>query len=125
MSLKVNIREIDGVHVVAVAGRLTLGESASSLAETIRGMVAVGEKTILLDLANVSYLDSAGIGVLVSAFATLTNRGGQLKLMNLTTRVKDLLVITKLCTVFEVYDAEETALRSFKRPAVATFTARE
>jgi anti-sigma B factor antagonist len=100
--------------VVDVAGRITLGEGSSALRDTLREMVNKGQKKILLNLGEVSYIDSSGIGELVSAFTTVTNGGGQLKLLNLTKRVKDLLQITKLYTVFDVHDSEVTAIRSFK-----------
>jgi anti-sigma B factor antagonist len=99
--------------VVDVAGRITLGEGSSALRDTLREMVSKGQKKVLLNLGEVSYIDSSGIGELVSAFTTVTNGGGQLKLLNLTKRVKDLLQITKLYTVFDVHDSEVTAIRSF------------
>ncbi|MGA2771388.1 MAG: STAS domain-containing protein [Bryobacteraceae bacterium] len=114
MSVKLNTRQIGDVSVVDVAGRITLGEGSSALRDTLREMVNKGQKKILLNLGEVSYIDSSGIGELVSAFTTVTNGGGQLKLLNLTKRVKDLLQITKLYTVFDVHDSEVTAIRSFK-----------
>ena len=114
MSVKLNTRQIGDVSVVDVAGRITLGEGSSALRDTLREMVSKGQKKILLNLGEVSYIDSSGIGELVSAFTTVTNGGGQLKLLNLTKRVKDLLQITKLYTVFDVHDSEVTAIRSFK-----------
>ena len=113
MSVKLNIRQIGDVSVVDVAGRITLGEGSSALRDSLREMVGKGQKKILLNLGEVSYIDSSGIGELVSAFTTVTNGGGQLKLLNLTKRVKDLLQITKLYTVFDVHDSEVTAVRSF------------
>ena len=113
MSVKLNTRQIGDVSVVDVAGRITLGEGSSTLRDTLREMVGKGQKKILLNLGDVSYIDSSGIGELVSGFTTVTNGGGQLKLLNLTKRVKDLLQITKLYTVFDVHDAEGTAIRSF------------
>jgi anti-sigma B factor antagonist len=113
VSIQVTTRQVGDVSVVDVAGRITLGEGASSLRETIRGMVTQGNKKILLNLGEVSYIDSSGIGELVSAFTTVTNHGGKLKLLGLTKRVKDLLQITKLYTVFEVFDDEAEAVRSF------------
>jgi anti-sigma B factor antagonist len=101
------------VSVVDAAGRITLGEGSSALRETIRELVNKGQKKILLNLADVSYIDSSGIGELVSAFTTVTNQGGQLKLLGLTKRVKDLLQITKLYTVFDVHEDEAHAIRSF------------
>jgi anti-sigma B factor antagonist len=108
-----NTRQIGDVNVVDVAGRITLGEGSSALRDSVREMVGKGQKKILLNLGEVSYIDSSGIGELVSAFTTVTNAGGQLKLLNLTKRVKDLLQITKLYTVFDVHDSEVSAVRSF------------
>ena len=113
MSVKLTTRQIGDVSVVDVAGRITLGEGSSALRDSLREMVGKGQKKILLNLGDVSYIDSSGIGELVSAFTTVTNGGGQLKLLNLTKRVKDLLQITKLYTVFDVHDSEVSAIRSF------------
>lgn len=113
MSIQVTNRQVGDVTVVDVAGRITLGEGASALRENIRDLVAKGNKKILLNLSDVSYIDSSGIGELVSAFTTVTNQGGTLKLLGLTKRVKDLLQITKLYTVFEVFESEPIAVRSF------------
>jgi len=104
---------VGDVSVVDVAGRITLGEGSSALRETLRDMVSKNQKKILLNLGDVSYIDSSGIGELVSGFTTVTNSGGQLKLLNLNKRVKDLLQITKLYTVFDVHDDEAHAIRSF------------
>jgi anti-sigma B factor antagonist len=101
------------VAVIDVSGRITLGEGSSALRDSIRELVSKGQKKILLNLAEVSYIDSSGIGELVSGFTTVTNSGGQLKLLNLTKRVRDLLQITKLYTVFDVHDDEASAIRSF------------
>ena len=113
MGAKLTTRQIGDVSVVDVAGRITLGEGSSVLRDALREMVGKGQKKILLNLGDVSYIDSSGIGELVSAFTTVTNGGGQLKLLNLTKRVKDLLQITKLYTVFDVHDSEVSAIRSF------------
>ncbi|MCL6544062.1 MAG: STAS domain-containing protein [Bryobacteraceae bacterium] len=113
MSIQVTNRQVGDVTVVDVAGRITLGEGASALRENIRDLVAKGNKKILLNLSDVSYIDSSGIGELVSAYTTVTNQGGTLKLLGLTKRVKDLLQITKLYTVFEVFESEPIAVRSF------------
>jgi len=113
VSIQVTNRQVGDVTVVDVAGRITLGEGASALRENIRDLVAKGNKKILLNLSDVSYIDSSGIGELVSAFTTVTNQGGTLKLLGLTKRVKDLLQITKLYTVFEVFESEPIAVRSF------------
>ncbi len=114
MSVKLNVRQVGDVTVVDVAGRITLGEGSSALRETLRDLVSKGQNKILLNLGDVSYIDSSGIGELVSGFTSVTNSGGTLKLLNLTKRVQDLLQITKLYTVFDVHDSEATAIRSFK-----------
>ncbi|HEY1206292.1 MAG: STAS domain-containing protein [Bryobacteraceae bacterium] len=113
MSAKLSPRQVGDVTVIDVAGRITLGEGSSNLREGIREMLAKGNKKILLNLGEVTYIDSSGIGELVSGFTSVANGGGQLKLINLTKRVKDLLQITKLYTVFEVFDDEAAAIRSF------------
>jgi anti-sigma B factor antagonist len=99
--------------VIDVAGRITLGEGSSVLRDALRDMVSKNQKKILLNLGDVSYIDSSGIGELVSGFTTVTNSGGALKLLNLNKRVKDLLQITKLYTVFDVHEDEAGAIRSF------------
>jgi len=104
---------VGDVTVIDVAGRITLGEGSSALREAMRDLVTKGQKKILLNLGEVSYIDSSGIGELVSGFTTVTNSGGNLKLLNLNKRVKDLLQITKLYTVFEVHEDEAAAIRSF------------
>ena len=114
MSVNLNTRQVGDVSVVDVAGRITLGEGSSALRDTLRGLVSSGQKKILLNLGEVSYIDSSGIGELVSGFTTVTNSGGELKLLNLAKRVKDLLQITKLYTVFDVHEDEAAAVRSFK-----------
>jgi anti-sigma B factor antagonist len=113
VSVKLNNRQVGDVTVVDVSGRITLGEGSSALRDALRDQVAKGQKKILLNLGDVSYIDSSGIGELVSGFTSVSNAGGQLKLLSLTKRVKDLLQITKLYTVFEVHDDESTAVRSF------------
>jgi anti-sigma B factor antagonist len=113
VSAKLSTRQVGDVTVVDVAGRITLGEGSSSLRESIRELIVKGNKRILLNLSEVSYIDSSGIGELVSGFTTVTNAGGQLKLVGLTKRVKDLLQITKLYTVFDVYEDEAAAIRSY------------
>src|SRR5208337_780770 len=113
MSIKLSSRQVGDVTVVDAAGRITLGEGSSALRDTLRDMVTKGQKKILLNLSEVSYIDSSGIGELVSAFTTVTNQGGTLKLLGLTKRVKDLLQITKLYTVFDVHEEEAHAVNSF------------
>ncbi len=113
MSVKLSTRQVGDISVVDVEGRITLGEGSSALRDTLREMVGKNQKKILLNLGQVSYIDSSGIGELVSGFTTVTNNGGQLKLLNLTKRVKDLLQITKLYTVFDIHETETSAVRSF------------
>ncbi len=114
MSVKLTTRKVGDVTVIDAVGRITLGEGSSSFRDTVRDLASGGDKKLLLNLAEVTYIDSSGIGELVSAFTTVTNQGGQLKLLNLTKRIQDLLQITKLYTVFEVYDKETTAIRSYE-----------
>ena len=114
MSVKLASRQVGDVTVIDANGRITLGEGASAFRDIIRDLATKGEKKLLLNLAGVSYIDSSGIGEMVSGFTTVTNNGGQLKLVGLSKRVKDLLQITKLYTVFEAYDDEAQAVRSFK-----------
>jgi anti-sigma B factor antagonist len=113
VSVKLTTRQVGDVTVVDAVGRITLGEGASTFRDTVRELAGKGHKKMLLNLAEVSYIDSSGIGEMVSGFTTVANQGGQLKLLNLTKRVKDLLQITKLYTVFEVFDDEAAAVRSF------------
>lgn len=113
MSVKLNTRQVGDVTVIDASGRITLGEGASALRDLVRDLAAKGTKKILLNLGEVSYIDSSGIGELVSAFTTVSNAGGTLKLLGLTKRVHDLLQITKLYTVFDVHDDEAHAVRSF------------
>ncbi len=113
MSVKLTTRQVGDVTVIDVAGRITLGEGSSVLRDAMRDLVSKGQKKILLNLGEVSYIDSSGIGELVSGFTTVTNGGGALKLLNLNKRVKDLLQITKLYTVFDVHEDEAGAIRSF------------
>ncbi|HEX4771562.1 MAG TPA: STAS domain-containing protein [Bryobacteraceae bacterium] len=113
MSVKLTTRRVGDVTVIDAAGRITLGEGASAFRDRIRELASSGDKKILLNLAEVSYIDSSGIGELVSGFTTVTGDGGQLKLVGLSKRIKDLLQITKLYTVFDVHDDEAAAVRSF------------
>lgn len=113
MSVKMTTRQVGEVTVIDAVGRITLGDGASTFRDTIRDLAGKGHKKLLLNLAEVSYIDSSGIGEMVSGFTTVTGQGGQMKLLNLTKRVKDLLQITKLYTVFEVFEDEAAAVRSF------------
>jgi anti-sigma B factor antagonist len=113
VSVKLSTRQVGGITVIDASGRITLGEGASAFRDLIRDLAAKGDKKILLNLSDVTYIDSSGIGEMVSGYTTVTNHGGVLKLLGLNKRVKDLLQITKLYTVFEVHDDEASAVRSF------------
>jgi anti-sigma B factor antagonist len=113
MSMKVKTRQVDGITIMDLSGRITLGEGSVTLRDAVRDVVAKGSNKILLNLGDISYIDSSGIGELVSAFTTVKNGGGELKLLNLTKKVQDLLQITKLYTVFDVKDDEASAVASF------------
>lgn len=113
MSIKTSTRQVGEITVVDLSGRITLGEGSTMLRDNIRDLLGRGQKKILLNLGDVTYIDSSGIGELVSGFTTVTNQGGQLKLLNLTKKVHDLLQITKLYTVFEVHNEEAAAVKSF------------
>ena len=113
MTFKATHRETSGVTVIDISGRITLGEGSAALREMVRDMLAKGQKRIVLNLGDVNYIDSSGIGELVSGYTTVKNQGGELKLLNLTRKVHDLLQITKLFTVFDVHTDERTALSSF------------
>jgi anti-sigma B factor antagonist len=113
VTMTANTRKIDGVSIVDLAGRITIGEGTIFLKDAVRNLLQRNEKRIVLNLADVSYIDSSGIGELVSSFTTVGNQGGKLKLLNLTKKVHDLLSITKLLTVFEVFSDEAEAIQSF------------
>ncbi len=115
MSMKASTRQIDGITIVDLSGRITLGEGSVVLRDTVKDLLGKGQKKILLNLGDVSYIDSSGIGELVSAFTSVRNQGGELKLLHLTKKVHDLLQITKLYTVFDVKDDEATAIGAFTR----------
>jgi anti-sigma B factor antagonist len=108
-------RRHDDVVILDIDGKILLGEGDVQLREAIRRLLHSGVRKILLNLANVPYMDSAGLGELVRAYTTVRREGGELKLLNLTARIQDLLTITKLISVFESFDSEEAALKSFAR----------
>jgi anti-sigma B factor antagonist len=113
MSMKFKTRQIDGVTILDLSGRITLGEGSVTLRDAVHDAVAKGEKKLLLNLGNVDYIDSSGLGELVSAYTSVKNSGGELKLLHLTKKVHDLLQITKLYTVFDVKDDEAAAITAF------------
>lgn len=114
MALAIASREVDGVNVLELSGRITLGEGSVQLRDAIRDLLAKGQRSILLDLGDVNYIDSSGLGELVSAYTTVKNQGAALKLLKLTKKVHDLLQLTKLYTVFDIYDDEASAIASYK-----------
>jgi anti-sigma B factor antagonist len=114
MPLKASIREIDGVTVIDLDGRITLGDGSALLRDLIHENLDHGHKKLLLDLAGVNYLDSTGLGELVSGYRFVKGQGGELKLLNLNKKVSDLLQITKLYTVFDIHNDEAQAVASFR-----------
>lgn len=106
-------RVVDGVSVLDLSGKIVLGEGDGQVRERIKDLLSDGQKKILLNLGDVTYVDSAGLGALISSYTTTKREGGQLKLVNLTKRIQDLLAITKLITVFDTYDNEQEALDSY------------
>lgn len=115
MSMKTSTRQVDGITILDLSGRITLGEGSVQLRDAVRDLLSKGSKNILLNLGDVNYIDSSGIGELVSAFTTVRNQGGELKLLNLTKKVHDLLQITKLYTVFDIKDDEASAIAAFTK----------
>ena len=113
MSLKMQTREAHGVIVINLSGQITLGDASAALREEVRDQLGHGYNKILLNLGEVTYIDSAGLGELTGSFMSVKNRGGALKLLHLTKRVHDLMQITKLYTIFDVYDDEKKAIESF------------
>jgi len=114
MSLTIKTRKVDGVSILDLSGKLTIGEPVMLLREALRTQVATGDTKLVVNLADVSYVDSSGLGELVSSYTTVRNKGGDVKLLKLTAKIKDLLQMTKLLTVFEVYDDEAKAVASVK-----------
>jgi anti-sigma B factor antagonist len=113
--MKATNRQVDGVTIVDMSGRITLGEGSVVLRDAIRDLIGKGQKKILLNLGDVTYIDSSGIGELVSAFTAVRREGGELKLLKLTKKVHDLLQITKLYTVFDIKDDEAVAIKAFSK----------
>ena len=112
--LNINQRQVDHITILDLNGRITIGEGSSQFRESVRRLMDQARNRVVLNFAEVNYVDSSGIGELVSAYTSLNNQGGQLKLLNLPKRIRDLLRITKLDTVFEIFEDEATALRSFQ-----------
>jgi anti-sigma B factor antagonist len=115
--MQIDERNVGDVMVLDVKGKVTLGEGDEMLKDKVNSLVNQGHKKIVLNLAEVPYIDSAGLGEIVRTYTTVSRQGGSLKLLNLTKRITDLLSITKLLTVFETYDSENEAIRSFSASA--------
>ena len=115
MALKMTNREVDGVSVVALDGRIVLGEESNALREKVKGLIAEGKKKVVLNMANVTFIDSAGLGTLVAAHHSAKSQGAALKLAHLGSKFQEVLQITKLLTVFDVYKTEAEAVSSFAK----------
>jgi anti-sigma B factor antagonist len=114
MSAKINVRHLDGVSILDVSGRITLGEGSVGLRDAVHKELEAGNRKIVLNLANVSYMDSSGVGELTSAYSSVKHQGGEIRLVNLTKKVDGLMQITKLATVFDISSDESTAIASFQ-----------
>src|SRR5271154_2845069 len=108
-------RDVDGVNVLDIEGRIVLGEESNSFREKVKSLLAAGKKKIVLNLAQVTYIDSAGLGTLVATFHSARSQGATLKLTNLGAKFKEVLQVTKLMTVFDTYDSEDAAIQSFSK----------
>jgi anti-sigma B factor antagonist len=115
--MKIETRTVGDVRILDCSGKITLGEGTMSIRNTVRDVLQAGGKKIILNLADVRYIDSAGVGELMSAYTTVVNNSGELKLLNLTKKIRDTLAITKLLTVFDVSDEESASLASFRTNA--------
>jgi anti-sigma B factor antagonist len=111
--MTITTREVSHVTIVDINGRITLGDETQRLRDTVRNLIAEGKKKIVLNLAQVDFIDSSGVGELVSSFTAVRNAGGDLKLLSLTKKVHDVLNVTKLYTVFDIKEDEFTAVKSF------------
>ena len=113
MNARVKSRQVGEVTIIDLEGRITLGDGSNLLRDELRHLVGTNRKKILLNFADVSYMDSSGMGQLVAGFTTVTNQGGQLKLLNLSKRTKDLLNMARIASIFEIYDDEASAIMAF------------
>ncbi|MPZ18236.1 MAG: anti-sigma factor antagonist [Luteitalea sp.] len=111
--MQIDQRVVDDVTILDLKGKMTLGEGDELLKDKVHSLLNQGQKKILLNLADVPYIDSAGLGEIVRAYTTVSRQGGKMKLLHVTKRIEDLLSITKLLTVFDTFDAEQDAVRSF------------
>ena len=113
MAVSFQTKILNDVCVLSPEGKIVIGDEVGALREKIKGLLEAGQKNILVNLQNVSYIDSTGVGALVGSFTTIRNQGGQMKLSNLSQRVRDILLVTKLLTVFDVYESEIEGAKSF------------
>jgi anti-sigma B factor antagonist len=123
MSVKVTIEEVDGVSLVGLNGRIVLGEESWALREAVKGLIADGKKKVVLNMANVTYIDSAGLGILVAAYVGAKTQGASIRLCALGHKFQEVLQITRLLTIFEVYDTPAAAIGSFHESSASTATA--
>lgn len=119
MQMTTSTRQVGGVTIVDIKGRIVLGEESAALRDLVSNLLSKGHKKILLNLADVNYIDSSGLGNLVSAFTSVRKQEGELKLLNLTNKVHDVMQITKLYTIFDIMDDEGVAVQSFDQSAAA------
>lgn len=113
MALKITTREVDGITILNLEGRIVLGEESNALREQVKSLLAAGKRKVVLNMGQVTYIDSAGLGTLVAAHHSARTQGATLKLSNLGKKFQEILQVTKLLTVFEVYDSEAAAISSF------------
>ena len=113
MSLRMTDRSVNDIHVLDIEGRIVLGEESNAFREKVKGMLAAGKKKIVLNLANLGYVDSAGVGTLVATFHSARSRGATLRMAHLGSKFKEVRQVTRLLTVFETYDSEAAAIESF------------
>jgi len=119
MNMTTSTREVGGVTIVDISGRIVLGEESAALRNLVGDLLAKGHKKILFNLGDVNYIDSSGLGHLVSAFTSVRKQDGELKLLNLTKKVHDVIQITRLYTVFDIMDDEAAAVKSFGQSSAA------
>lgn len=120
MHMTTSTRQVGGVTIVDISGRIVLGEESAALRDLVSDLLSKGQKKILFNLRDVTYIDSSGLGHLVSAFTSVRRQGGELKLLNLTNKVHDVMQITRLYTVFDIMDDEAAAVKSFGQSQAAT-----
>ena len=120
MNIMTTIRQVDGITIVDISGRIVLGEESAALRDLVSDLVSKGHKNILFNLSDVHYIDSSGLGNLVGSFTSVRRQGGELKLLNLTSKVQELLLITRLYTVFDIMDDERVAVESFAQSVATT-----